>query len=38
MVEEYIWDRTGGVKRGIIIRGQVFLVYLRSRQIFPTPA
>jgi len=24
MVEEYIWDRTGGVRRGIIIRGQVF--------------
>jgi len=21
MVEEYIWDRTGDVKRGIIIRG-----------------
>ena len=26
MVDEYIWDRTGGVKRGIIIRGQVFCV------------
>jgi hypothetical protein len=25
MVEQYIWDRTGGKKRGIIIRGQVFL-------------
>jgi hypothetical protein len=24
MVEEYIWDRIGGVKWGIIIRGQVF--------------
>jgi hypothetical protein len=24
MVDEYIWDRTGGAKRGIIIRGQVF--------------
>ena len=23
MVEQYIWDRTGGEKRGIIIRGQV---------------
>ena len=26
MVEEYIWDKTGGVKQGIIIRGQVFRV------------
>ena len=26
MVEQYIWDRTGGKKRGIIIRGQVFRV------------
>jgi len=26
MVEQYIWNRTGGKKRGIIIRGQVFRV------------
>ena len=24
MIEEYIWVRMGGLKRGIIIRGQVF--------------
>ncbi len=26
MVEEHIWDRTGGVRRGIIIRDRCFRV------------